>query len=127
MTSISFDRTAIIFNTSSVPLPESIDDEYLSETTSEGSQPPDIPSRLVYFTYSIKLLDIRRNVESQYGSQGKNRNDGHELGATLDIVSELDRFLELLPPHLQTYNPGSTPEKGKESCFALQAQVLKDR
>lgn len=110
-----------------MPLPECIDDEYLSEGTNEGSQPLNTPSCLTYFIYSIRLLDVRRTVEDQHETQGKKPNDGYELGATLDIISELDRFLEALPPHLQTDYPSALSGKREESCFELQARVLKAR
>ena len=41
-----------------VPMPEPIDDEYLWET-SEGQQPQGLPSRLAFFVYAMKLLDIK--------------------------------------------------------------------
>ena len=107
MTSLSFARPPFLLNKVSVPLPELIDDEYLSET-SEGHQPPGKPSRLAFFVYGMKLLDVRRRTRAvEYQSfNGSTRlsgaYSGQELGARIDLISDLDRFSNSLPSHLQT-------------------------
>ncbi|KAF4629417.1 hypothetical protein G7Y89_g8733 [Cudoniella acicularis] len=129
MTSLSFDRPRALSKDTAVPLPELIDDEYLSETN-EGQQPQNVPSCLAFFAYAMKLLDIRAKFlidETQYLNIGRRKYSGQKLGATLDLISDLDRFLEALPPHLRTDHTFAFPESGNETCFKLQARILKAR
>ena len=129
MTSVAFDRPLALSRDTPVPLPELIDDEYLSET-SEGQQPQSVPSRLAFFVYAMKLLDIRersRIVETQYLNIGRRRSSGQELGSTLDLISDLDRFLEDLPPYLRRDHAFAITAYGNETYFQLQAKVLNAR
>jgi hypothetical protein len=61
LTSVSFERPPALSKDSPVPLPALIDDEYLSEIV-EGQQPQSIPSRLGFFVYMIKLINIREKL-----------------------------------------------------------------
>jgi hypothetical protein len=107
-------------------MPELIDDEYLSET-GEGKQPQGVPSRLAFFVYGMKLLDIRENFQSHLLKTRSRTSSGQELGTVLDLVSDLDHFLDSLPPYLRTDHAYSPPASGNEDCFKLQARVLKAR
>jgi chromatin segregation and condensation protein Rec8/ScpA/Scc1 (kleisin family) len=112
-----------------VPIPEPIDDEYLCET-GEGQQPQGLPSRLEFFVYAMKLLDIKaksRIAETQHLITGRKRYSAEELGASLDMVSDLDQFLEDLPIYLQRDREFALPESRNETCFKLQARVLRAR
>jgi hypothetical protein len=127
--SLSFGRPLALSKDTSVPLPELIDDEYLSET-SEGEQPASIPSRLAFFVYAIKLIDFKeksRIIETQCPNIGKNGFSGQQLGAILDLISDLDRFSEALPAYLRGDHELLFPESGNETCFKLQARALKAR
>jgi hypothetical protein len=112
-----------------VPLPELIDDEYLSETN-EGLQPQNVPSRLAFFFYAIKLHNIREKTRipgTKYLNSGRKRYSGQELGAMVDVTSDLDTFLEDLPPYLRNDHASAYPVSGNEVCFKLQARVLRAR
>jgi hypothetical protein len=129
MASLAFDRPAMLSDTTPIPLPIPIDDEYLSETN-EGKQPHNLPSRLSFLTYAMKLVDTRRKMgptEPQNVYNNGTRYSGQELGATLDALSGLDRFLEDLPPYLQCDHPFTFPPAAGAACFRLQARVLKSR
>lgn len=128
MVSISFDRPRALPDIP-VPLPELVDDEYLSET-GKGKQPQSVPSRLEFFARATELLNIRERlplVESYHHSTGRKRYSGKALGDTLDLLSDLDHFLEALPPYLRTDHTFAFPASANEDCFRLQAQVLKGR
>lgn len=129
MTCLSFDRPRALSKDTSVPLPQLIDDEYLSKTD-EGHQPHNIPSRLTFFIYAIKLLNIReksRVVETQKVKTDRAAYSGQELGATLDLISDLDHFVATLPTYLQVDHGHALLESVDETCFQLQARVLKAR
>ncbi|OBT71809.1 hypothetical protein VF21_09376 [Pseudogymnoascus sp. 05NY08] len=129
MTCLSFDRPRVFSKDTSVPLPQLIDDEYLSKTD-EGQQPHNIPSRLTFFVYAIKLLNIRersRVVETQKVKTDRAGYSGQELGATLDLISDLDHFVETLPTYLQVDHGYALLESVDKTCFQLQARVLKAR
>ncbi|OBT64168.1 hypothetical protein VE03_06238 [Pseudogymnoascus sp. 23342-1-I1] len=129
MTSLSFDRPRALSKDTSVPLPQLIDDEYLSKTD-EGQQPHNIPSSLTFFVYAMKLLNIREKslvVEAQNVKTNRVGYSGQELGATLDLISDLDNFLETLPTYLQLDHGHALLEPVDETCFRLQARVLKAR
>jgi hypothetical protein len=124
MTSISFDRPRALLKDTRLPLPELIDDRYLSEAA-EGRQPENTPSRMNFFVLLIKLWDLReksRIDEIKFLNIG-GRYSGKELGSTLDYISELDNFLECLPFHLR--RDDRLPASRDESCFQLQGRVLK--
>ncbi|KAK3692973.1 fungal-specific transcription factor domain-containing protein [Podospora appendiculata] len=132
--SISFDRQMALplgKNSPRVPLPAPIDDEYLSET-GEGRQPPGIPSSLDFLVYAMKLLEIIKDftaIEIQHREMGTLRKvaSGQELGDTLDIISDLEGFLDNLPPHLRTDHPLSGRPAFIDACFRMQAVSLKAR
>lgn len=126
MASLSFDRPRALSNFTSTPMPELIDDEYLSEKA-EGTQPHGIPSRLGFFVHGMKLLDIRGNFQSHLFKTRGRTSSGQELGAILDLISDLDYFLDSLPPYLRTNHVFSPPASENEDCFRLQARVLKAR
>lgn len=128
MTSLSFDRPRALSKDASVPVPQPIDDEYLSKKD-EGQQPHSIPSRLTFFIYAIKLLNIRersRVIEIQNLKTDRAGYSGQELGAILDLISDLDHFSETLPTYLQV-DHGHALESVDKTCFQLQARVLKAR
>jgi hypothetical protein len=85
-------------------LPASIDDEYLA-TTGEGQQPDGIPSRLDFFVYALKLIEIGESPKHlrlcHTQSETLSEYRGQDLGSLLDLNAELDRFVLELPPHLR--------------------------
>jgi hypothetical protein len=128
MTSLAFGRPRALPRESSVPLPELIDDKYLSETI-EAKQPSGIPSSLTYFVYAMKLLDIMDKFYAIENSNnlGSRSWSGQHLGATIDIISHLDRFLTTLPSYLKVARPFAQPISENKTCFQLQAKTLHGR
>ena len=128
MTSFAFGRPTIIPRDAPVPLLAAIDDEYLS-TTIQGRQPENVPSRLDFFIYTLKLLGIREKFQSfelsRDDSQHITTHMGRDLGDMLDLITELDTFCQELPLHLQT--SGNVTSIKSDSCFELQSRVLKTR
>ena len=135
-TCLAFDRplalskeTPVPSKNTPVPIPEPIDDEYLWET-GEGQQPQGLPSRLELCVYVVKLLDIKaksRIAETQHLITGRKRYSAEGLGASLDIVADLGRFLKDLPTYLQRDRGFALPESRNEACFKLQARILRAR
>jgi len=123
MTAVSFDRPQALSKDIKVPLPQLIDDEYLSET-GEGLQPQGIPSRIHFSVLLIKLWDLRERAridEIKFLDIG-GKYSGKELGSTLDYISQLDHFVECLPFYLRRDdNPAASRN---ESCFQLQGRVI---
>ena len=119
---------------SPVPLPALIDDEYLSET-GEGQQPRNLPSRLELLVYGIKLINIRKKLQTnevQNTAMGKRRFYGQDINTTLQLMTELDSFVETLPYHLRADHASDhsrfvLPASGSENCFKLQTRVLEAR
>jgi len=135
LTSVSFERPPALSRNSTFPLPALIDDEYLSET-GEGQQPRNLPSRLGLFVYGIKLFNIREKFPTdkvQNAPIGKRRFSGQDTGTTLQLLTELDRFVETLPYHLRADHASFDhslfllPASGDDNCFKLQTRVLKAR
>ncbi|KAG6996506.1 Sorbicillinoid biosynthetic cluster transcription factor 2 [Fusarium oxysporum f. sp. conglutinans] len=106
----TFGRPAMLPNSSSVPLPLIVDDEYLLED-GEGTQPVTLQCRIGSFIYIVRLLDIlnevlhlfyREDDQAHAATARKHEErsmpDLHEL---LRLNSKLDRFLEALPRNLK--------------------------
>jgi hypothetical protein len=134
LTSIFFERPPALSRDSPVPLPTLIDDEYLSET-GEGQQPRNLPSRLELLVYGTKLINIREKLptnEVQNTPFGKRRFSGQDTDPTLQLMTELDRFVETLPYHLRADHASDhsrfvLPASGSANCFNLQTRVLEAR
>ena len=126
MVSLSFDRPRALSTFRAVPLPAFIDDEYLLEI-GEGQQPPWLPSRLEFFAHGMKLLQLRERSLRHSEKDPDKESSGLELGIVLDVVTELDRYLEALPSHLRINNVSASGSTMHNNCFRLQARVLKAR
>ncbi|KAH7146826.1 fungal-specific transcription factor domain-containing protein [Dactylonectria estremocensis] len=128
----TFGRPAMLPNSSSVPLPLIVDDEYLLED-GEGTQPVTSQCRIGSFVYTIQLLDILNEVlhsfyaeddQAQAPTTGKHEDrsmpDLHEM---LRLNSKLDRFLETLPISLRLQNVLLSSETPTGNAL-VQARVL---
>ncbi|KAH6984056.1 fungal-specific transcription factor domain-containing protein [Ilyonectria destructans] len=128
----TFGRPAMLSNSSSVPLPLMVDDEYLLED-GEGTQPVTSQCRIGSFVYTVQLLDILKEVlhsfyaedgETQAPTTGKHEQrpmpDLHEM---LRLNSKLDRFPEDLPTNLRMQNVPWNSEALTGNPL-LQARVL---
>ncbi|KAE9372615.1 hypothetical protein N431DRAFT_439694 [Stipitochalara longipes BDJ] len=135
LTCISFERPPTLSRDSPISLPALIDDEYLSET-GEGQQPPNLPSRLELFVYGLRLNNIREKLpmhKAQNVQTGKRTFSGQDIGTTLQLMTEIDRFVDTLPYHLRAdhssleHTRSVLPAAGSDNRFELQARVLKAR
>jgi hypothetical protein len=134
LTSVSFERPPALSKDSPVPLPALIDDEYLSEIV-EGQQPQNIPSRLGFFVYMIKLINIREKLPTdkvRNAPIGQKRFPGQDIDTTIQLLTELDRFVETLPSHLRADHASDHPRfvlpaSRNDNCFKLQTRVIEAR
>lgn len=130
MASITFGRPTAIPKNTPVPVPASVDDEYLL-TTGEGKQPDGIPSRLDFFVRALKFLDIREKLQAfeicRPTKQGLKTNMEKDLSTVLELNMEIDRFCEELPPHLLQYEDNDAMRAQLQPCFGLQSRVLRAR
>ncbi|KAG8354017.1 hypothetical protein FVEN_g8234 [Fusarium venenatum] len=132
LSATTFGRPVLYCRPHAIPLPQPIDDEYLSEVN-EGCQPENIPSRIDFFIYSMKLFEILDETLSRLYSIG-HPDPGQDPTAISfqyfedipRLCSKLDNLLADLPVHLVL---DDTMEAADEStsCFRLQAMVLKSR
>ncbi|KAF4420578.1 Transcriptional activator acu-15 [Fusarium acutatum] len=113
---------------SRVPLPLTIDDEYLLET-GEGTQPPDSPCRLGLFIYTIRLLEILDKVLKCFYAQDALEGDEQTempllaLDKMLTLNSKLDIFLDGLPDYLKLHG-GSPDFNTQQENTLLQSRIL---
>lgn len=117
---------------SRVPLPITIDDEYLLEI-GEGTQPPGSPCRLGLFVYTIRLLEILDEVLKSFYAQDAQEQvmdiDNQtkmpllDLDEMLRLNSQLDLFLDGLPDYL-TIQGTSTDSDVQQDNTLLQPRIL---
>ncbi|BEI83411.1 hypothetical protein CcaverHIS002_0400150 [Cutaneotrichosporon cavernicola] len=115
-----FGRTSMIRSDQlRLPLPEAIDDEYLSEDKAKrNSQPENCPSTVESFIETIKLYAILGQVLDRDESTDMARtprpdalSSGHaDAQSLLDLDTMIMEWRDSLPPHLQ-YDP--TAEDGR--------------
>ncbi|TVY65934.1 Sorbicillinoid biosynthetic cluster transcription factor sor3 [Fusarium oxysporum f. sp. cubense] len=117
---------------SRVPLPITIDDEYLLEI-GEGTQPPGSSCRLGLFVYTIRLLEILDEVLKSFYAQDAQEQvmdiDNQtkmtllDLDEMLRLNSQLDVFLDGLPDYL-TLQGTSTDSDVQQDNTLLQPRIL---
>ncbi|KAL2820921.1 fungal-specific transcription factor domain-containing protein [Aspergillus cavernicola] len=136
--SMTFGRPAMISKAScgSVPLPATIDEEYIASAPGvEASQPADQPSMMAFYAKSLELYEILNDVllslykpapeespEDIYDFYFNRETSEAEL-----TVFELDRALtkwtRSLPPHLR----GAPASGSDNTIFYRQSVVLRAR
>ncbi|KAK5659654.1 hypothetical protein OQA88_862 [Cercophora sp. LCS_1] len=122
-----------------VPLPLSIDDEFLSTTAKDAAQPEGIPSRIHVVMYSLKAApiveDMRalvigpRSNHSAEGSLGSSEPIGPDPSAVLRVDSRIDDYLDNFPEHLQAGTDLTSMNVSEEdkAIFKFQGQALRSR
>ncbi|KAF5249844.1 hypothetical protein FOXYS1_14986 [Fusarium oxysporum] len=128
----TFGRPSMLPYRSRVPLPITIDDEYLLEI-GEGTQPPGSPCRLGLFVYTIRLLEILDEVLKSFYAQDAQEQvmdiDNQtkmpllDLDEILRLNSQLDVFLDGLPDYL-TLQGTSTGSGVQQDNTLLQPRIL---
>ena len=116
----------------SVPLPSSIDDEYMSLEPGVGNtQPSDVPARVDFFRNALMLADILMDVLStayssamDRGSSQINRWKETSPSTLIDLDLRLQAFRSALPDHLQWQEDRPSPTEGHDIFFLRQASAL---
>ena len=130
---MTFGRPTMISQSTNIPVPKLVDDEYLS-SEGEGIQPPDIPSRMGLFVSTCGLFDILGDVLSSIYVKdlGFTTPRGNEtstrfpemIADALQFNRRLDTFIGSIPEYLQTKDISRTTISEKNTCVHLQQQVL---
>ncbi|KAF5672609.1 cytochrome P450 monooxygenase [Fusarium circinatum] len=130
----TFGRPPMVLDSSSVPKPEMINDEYLSET-GQGFQPLDAYPQMGCFIYSCNLFDILHQVLVEFyvnkkpnpHSNNKDSLLGEEIQVIMGYHRELNKFQETLPPFLVTSGRYMDSPFTDESGTALGSRILHSR
>jgi hypothetical protein len=130
---MTFGRPTMVLGTWDVIAPSMIDDEYLTQN-GDGVQPPDLPSRMGLFVYSLQLFEIMDEVLSSFYIRDSGRTSlnnrfsqswsPEELLKVLNISSKLDRFGDSLPDFLRPEFGSITENEPQYNHLMLQAKVL---
>lgn len=105
-----------------IPIPLSIDDEFLRDDGEEGLQPVDIPSRLGLFVSSCKLFEHLAEILRTFYTANSEPDDLVEI--VLRLNRRLDNFATSIPDYLQTSEVSPLDVSEKNNCVHLQQQVL---
>ncbi|KAE8326711.1 fungal-specific transcription factor domain-containing protein [Aspergillus sergii] len=101
-------RPAMIAQKPVTPLPEAIDDCYLSAGAPTCKQPPRVLSRVVWFIETLKLYDtLRKILKSLYENPGPTEAGNHmpsgntwQIQNIIEIDADLEHFKTKLPAAL---------------------------
>lgn len=133
LSATTFGRPVLHQRPYSIPLPQAIDDEFLSDAD-EGCQASERVSRMSFFVYSIKLFDIWDDILRDFYLSGDRQLESGQAVAPCqdpsrvhDLCIRLDKFVDDLPNHLKADSCGSDLNDSLADCFRMQAQVLKSR
>ena len=130
----TFGRPPMILESSDVPLPEMIDDEYLLEN-SQGVQPTNVSPQMGCFVYSSHLFDILHEilveiyVKKKANPQEQNALcwSGEGLQTIMTYHRALSKFQETLPAYLIKDDNNMSPSSIAESGIALGSKILHSR
>lgn len=114
-----------------VIMPSAIDDEYLLQD-GEGVQPPDQPSRMVAFVYSILLTNILEEVLLTFYHRPDARLyldsfPSEALSRLLTLEAKLHQFRTTVPGMFQSENQYKHQNEPWHSHVVLQASLLRNR
>ncbi|KAG7071143.1 transcriptional regulatory protein [Colletotrichum scovillei] len=128
LTATTFGRPVLVSRQYSVPPPEPIDDEYLSES-SEGLQPSDRPSYLAFFVHSVALFDVLNEILARFYTEGESVSDKtpDSLSHVLQLSSKLDELGHSFPPYLREGADLTQLDEELRGCLQMQANILKSR
>lgn len=128
LTATTFGRPVLVSRQYSVPPPEPIDDEYLSES-SEGLQPSDRPSYLAFFVHSVALFDVLNEILAKFYTEGESISDktADSLSHVLQLSSKLDELGHSIPLYLREGAELTRLDEELRGCLQMQANILKSR
>jgi len=133
---MTYGRPTVTSGPSDVLLPLIIDDEYLLQD-GEGIQPPEIPSRMNLFVYTIQLFDIMDDIlNTFYSHHGDAFLDGRwqldlEISEALTDVFRIDarmnEWKESIPDFLQPQVNVKYHSEPWYDYVVLQSNILRNR
>ncbi|KAF6832159.1 transcriptional regulatory protein [Colletotrichum musicola] len=129
LTATTFGRPVLISRPNSIPVPATIDDEYLSETV-EGEQPRNRPSYLVFFVHSLELFDVLGDVLAKFYEDADDHTAGElsqSLSDVLRLSSRLDDISDSFPPYTREEACLTDYDDDLAACLQMQANILKSR
>ncbi|OHF03724.1 hypothetical protein CORC01_01043 [Colletotrichum orchidophilum] len=126
LTATTFGRPVLMSRQYSVPPPEAIDDEHLSET-SEGLQPPRRPSYLAFFIHSVALFDVLSDILARFYTDGDSALEQRpsSLSDVLQLSSKLDDLGSSFPTYLREDANLTQLDENLRGCLQMQANILK--
>ena len=115
-----------------VPLPSSIDDEYISLESGIGNtQPSDVPARVDFFRNALMLADILIDVLSTAYSSAMDQGSSQmsqwketSPSVLMDLDLRLQAFRSALPDYLQWQEDRPLLTEGYDIVFLRQASAL---
>ena len=134
---LTFGRPVMISKpyTTSILLPAAIDDEYLSTVPGkEHVQPCQLPSKIEFFAWTLRLYDILSEILSQFYASGRddfksssmdvpNEKQGDEdFTSVLRLDRSLIHFWDALPASLKQSDNGNV-----DLILVRQSNVLRAR
>lgn len=119
---MTFGRPTMLQDAANIPIPLTIDDEFLRSDGEEGLQPMDVPSRLGLFVSSCKLFEHLAEILRTFYTANPEPDDLIEI--VLRLNRRLDSFAKSVPDYLQTSEVSPLVVSEKNSCVSLQQQVL---
>ncbi|KXJ84922.1 hypothetical protein Micbo1qcDRAFT_237638 [Microdochium bolleyi] len=131
LVSMAFGRPTMTMHASNIPLPSLADDE--GDDARAATAGPEVPSRMGYFTQSIRLSMILEKILDRVYQpwRGKaRRNEAHDrsnFDAVIELDSELTSFEASVPGFLAWTGGAVLPASGFELLVLMQRNVLKGR
>lgn len=113
------------------PLPQGIDDEHLS-ATEEGQQPDNLPSRLNFSMYWVKIVSILEDIRAMRQTVRSNHkahstSNGPSLGPDpsdiLRINSRIEDLIEGAPAHIRIDADKTGLNEAQAAVFRYQGRA----
>jgi len=117
------------------PLPQGIDDEHLS-ATEEGQQPDNLPSRLNFSVYWVKIVSILEDIRAMRQTVRSNHkahstSNGPSLGPDpsdiLRINSRIEDLIEGAPAHIRIDADNTGLNEAQAAVFRYQGELRQPR
>lgn len=121
------------------PMPQNINDEFLSTTAKDGVQPQSIPSRIHMILHTLDVAPIIQDMQDlhikykQKDDSASFTSGGEPIGpdptCILRINSHLDDYLDQIPQHLRADADLGSLNVSEEdrTIFRYQGQVARSR
>jgi hypothetical protein len=120
-----FGLDAVVTHETACPLPQMIDDEYLSEED-DGSQPEGRPSLMEALAATVKIFALITEAREANIASFTRPLQMSELTKVLQLNDSLSKIEMDLPDHLKWYCESRT-NAPPDSVFRFQAEVVNIR